>query len=383
MRVVCQNPPMSTSPESAGARIGIIGGGFMGRVHSRAARAAGATLVGIASSSPESAQRAAASLGIDRAFATAEQLIADPSIDTVHICTPNSTHAALAAAVIAAGKNVISEKPLATTVTDAELLARSAERAGVTATVPFVYRYHPMVREARARVARGELGTLLTVTGSYLQDWLQFDSDDDWRVDSALGGPSRAFADIGSHLVDLTEFVTGDPIARLNALKRTVFSTRAHNRDIATEDAVALVVETVSGAIGTLLVSQVAPGRKNQLILEISGATESLRFDQEHPDELWVGRRVGSEILPRELSQLSDDAARLSVLPSGHPLGYQDAFTAFVTDSYAAARGATPLGLPTFDDGLRAAVITDAVLRSADSGQWADLAPPPMRAVAT
>lgn len=374
---------MSTSPWNSGARIGIVGGGFMGRVHSRAARAAGGTLAGIASSTPESAVRAASALGIERGYASVDELIGDDSIDIVHICTPNTTHAELAAAVIAAGKHVICEKPLATSVTDAESLARSAERAGVTATVPFVYRYHPMVREARARVERGDLGTLLTVNGAYLQDWLQSDSDDDWRVDSSLGGPSRAFADIGSHLVDLVEFVTGEPIARLNAVKRTVFSERARNRDIATEDAVALVVETVTGAIGTLLVSQVAPGRKNHLVLEISGTSESARFEQERPDELWIGRRVGSELLPREESQLSDDAARLSVLPAGHPLGYQDAFTAFVTDSYAASRGATPTGLPTFEDGLRAAIVTDAVLRSADAGAWVDLAPRPVRAVAT
>lgn len=374
---------MSTSPWNSGARIGIVGGGFMGRVHSRSARAAGGSLAGIAASTPESAVRAASALGIPRGYASAEELIADDSIDVVHICTPNTTHADLAAAVVAAGKHVICEKPLATNIADAESLVYAAKRAGVTATVPFVYRYHPMVREARERVARGELGTLLTVHGAYLQDWLQSDLDDDWRVDTSLGGPSRAFADIGSHLVDLVEFVTGDPIARLNAVKRTVFSERARNRDIATEDAVALVVETTAGAIGTLLVSQVAPGRKNNLVIEISGTGESLRFDQEHPDELWIGRRVGSELLPRENAQLSEEAARLSVLPAGHPLGYQDAFTAFVTDSYAATRGDAPAGLPTFDDGLRAAIITDAVLRSADDGQWVDLVPRPVRAVAT
>src|SRR5690606_30833903 len=148
----------------------------------------------------------------------------------------NTTNSAFAAAAIAAGKHVICEKPLATSVADAEALVRAAERAGVTATVPFVYRYHPMVREARSRVERGDLGTLLTIGGAYLQDWLLSDRDDDWRVDESFGGPSRAFADIGSHLVDLVEFVTGDPIARLNAVKRTVFSSRAQNRNIATED---------------------------------------------------------------------------------------------------------------------------------------------------
>lgn len=374
---------MSQSPWNPGARVGIIGGGFMGRVHSRAARASGGILVGVAASTPESAVRAASELGIERAFATPDELIRDDSIDVVHICTPNTTHSAFAAAAITAGKHVICEKPLATSVADAESLVRSAESARVTATVPFVYRYHPMVREARSRIARGDLGTLLTIGGAYLQDWLQSDLDDDWRVDESLGGPSRAFADIGSHLVDLVEFVTGDRIARLNAVKRTVFAARAQNRNIATEDAVALVVETVTGAIGTLLVSQVAPGRKNHLVIEIAGSNETARFEQERPDELWLGRRIGSELLPREEAQLSADAARLSVVPAGHPLGYQDAFTAFVTDSYAATRGSAPEGLPTFNDGLRAATVTEAVLRSAQSGEWVDLAPRAIRAVAT
>lgn len=382
-RVLCVTiAVMTVLPSKTGARIGIVGGGFMGGVHTRAARSALGTITGIASSSAESAARAASAFGIGRSYGSVAELLADDAIDIVHLCTPNTTHADLAFAAIAAGKHVICEKPLATSVADAEELVRRAEQAGLAATVPFVYRYHPMVHEARARVARGDLGTLLTIHGAYLQDWLLSERDDDWRVDTSLGGPSRAFADIGSHLVDLVEFVTGDRIARLNAVKRTVFSERARNRDIATEDAVALVVETTTGAIGTLLVSQVTPGRKNHLVLEISGTGESMRFDQEHPDELWIGRRAGSELLPRDAAQLSEDAARLSVLPAGHPLGYQDAFNAFVSDSYAAAAGVEAQGLPTFHDGLRAAVVTDAVLRSAESADWVELAPRPVQAVA-
>lgn len=359
---------------SAAPRVGFIGGGFMAQVHSRAARSARATLVGGASSSLDSAERAARALGLDRAYESAEALLADDTIDVVHICTPNTTHADFALAAIDAGKHVICEKPLATAVGDAQELVSRAAAAGVSAAVPFVYRYHPMVREARARVAAGDLGTLLTIQGMYLQDWLLTESDDDWRVDAALGGPSRAFADIGSHLCDMLEFVTGDRIARLAATKRTVFSERSDHTDIATEDAVALVVQTASGAIGTLLVSQVAPGRKNKLVFEISGTSESLRFDQESPERLWLGRRAGSQILEREREQLSADAARLSLLPAGHPMGYQDAFNAFVADAYSAATGGAPEGLPTFVDGLRAVQVTDAVLRSAASGEWVDVA---------
>jgi predicted dehydrogenase len=353
-------------------RAGFLGGGFMGQVHSRAARAARAVLAGVASSSPASAERAAATLGFERAYSSAADLLADDTIDVVHVVTPNSSHVEHALAAIEAGKHVICEKPLATSTADATRLADAAAAAGVTATVPFVYRFHPMVREARARVAAGETGRLLSVQGSYLQDWLLAPSDDNWRVDAATGGPSRAFADIGSHLCDLLEFVTGDRISRVQALKRTVFADRATSHAITTEDLVAVLVETRGGAIGTLLVSQVAPGRKNRLHLELSGAAETIGFDQEEPETLWLGRRTRSQSLRRNTDELSADAARLSVLPPGHPLGYQDAFNAFVADSYAAVRGGEPDGLPTFDDGLRAATLTDAVLASAGSGSWID-----------
>jgi len=350
--------------------VGIIGGGFMARVHSAAARAAGASVVGIATSSAAGGQRAAAALGIPRAYTSPAELIADDAIDVVHVCTPNSSHAAYALAALDAGRHVVCEKPLAIGVDDAALLALRAAETGAVATVPFVYRFHPMVREARARVARGDAGAVLTVRGDYLQDWLLTETDDDWRVDAGSGGPSRAFADIGSHLVDLLEFVSGDRIVRLMATSRTVFSTRTRHSDIGTEDAVALIVETASGAIGSLLVSQVSPGRKNRLSIEIGGSVESIAFDQERPETLWLGRRTGSQLLQRDAHSLTPDAARLSVLPAGHPLGYHDAFTAFVADGHAAVAGGAPDGLPTFADGLRAVRITAAVLEAAASGGW-------------
>ena len=351
--------------------IGFVGGGFMAEVHSRAARAARARLVGIVSSSPARSESAAETLGIETAYGSVEQLLADPAIDVVHIVTPNSTHHDLALAVIHAGKHVVCEKPLATSVADAAELVAAAASAAVVATVPFAYRFHPMVREARTRLAAGEPGRLLSIQGVYLQDWLLDRSDDNWRVDSTQGGPSRAFADIGSHLCDLIEFVTGDRIARVQALTRTVHPERASTKDVTTEDLVAVLFETEAGAVGTLLVSQVAPGRKNRLHLELSGAAETVVFDQEHPESLWLGRRVGSEVLTRG-EGLGADAARLSILPSGHPLGFQDAFNAFVADSYAAIAGEYHDGLPTFDDGLRAVRITQAVIESANTGAWVD-----------
>ncbi|GAB2990368.1 Gfo/Idh/MocA family protein [Actinotalea caeni] len=364
---------MTAALPGAGLGVGVVGGGFMAQVHARSARLAGARLVGLSSSSPESAARAAQQLGFDRGHASLEDLLADESIDVVHVCTPNALHAEQAAAVLASGRDVVCEKPLATTVADAAALVEQAAGAGRTATVPFVYRFHPLVREARDRVARGDTGRMLTVAASYLQDWLLTADDDNWRVDADLGGASRAFADIGSHLVDLVEFVTGDRIVRIAGRTRTFVADRAQHRGVTNEDAAALVVETAGGAVGTLLVSQVAPGRKNRLHLEVAGAAESLAFDQEHPETLWLGRREGSVLLPRDAAQNSDAANRYSVVPSGHPQGYPDAFAAFVADSYAAARGEDPDGLPRFADGLRAAVVTESVLRAAATDGWVDV----------
>ena len=353
-------------------RTGLVGSGFMAGVHAAAARRAGARLTAVASSSAASAQTAARRLGVRRAAIDAAEVIAAPDVDVVHICTPNATHAPMAAAALAAGKHVVCEKPLATSAEDARTLTRAAAEAGVVAAVPFVYRYHPMVREARALVRAGELGALVALDGSYLQDWMLRQDDDDWRADAAAGGPSRAFADIGSHLCDLIEFVAGERIVRLTARTRRMYDERA-GREVANEDVAALLAETESGALATLLVSQMAPGRKNALVVELHGTRHSVRFDQERPEELWVGSRTSSRLLLRDPAVAAPDSARLQTVPAGHPMGYQDAFDGFVSDVYAAIGGAHPEGLPTFADGLRAAVLTDAVLDAAETGSWIEV----------
>lgn len=366
-----ENNRTTTAPTRL--RAGFVGAGFMAEVHSRAARAAGAEIAGIASSSPASAARAKDRLGVEQAYDSVQDLVQDDMIDIIHVCTPNATHAALAEAALKAGKHVICEKPLATNVQDATKLVELAATAGTVATVPFIYRFHPMVREARERIASGQTGRISTIQGSYLQDWLLSRDDDNWRVDASLGGPSRAFADIGSHLCDLLEFVTNDRITRIGAVSRTLFSGRANHTDIQTEDLVAAVFATETGTVGNLLVSQVAPGRKNRLMIEISGSESTVQFDQEAPETLWLGKRAGSQLLVRDPDALSPEAARLSVLPAGHPQGYQDAFNAFVADTYAAIDGDIRDGLPTFQDGLRAAVLTTSIIESSKGGQWIDV----------
>ena len=379
-----KNATPADGPVAArGARAGIIGTGFMGGVHSRALRAAGVTISRVASHNPESARRGAARMGAAVA-ATADELIEADDVDVVHICTPNHLHAALAAHALQAGKHVVCEKPLATTPEDAQRLALLAAATVRTATVPFVYRYYPTVREARARIAAGESGPLWLLHGSYLQDWLAGAQESNWRVDPALGGDSRAFGDIGVHWCDLMEFVTGHRIVQLTAATSRAFEERPMTGDAAaagfqavgTEDGATVLFRTNSGATGSVVVSQVSPGRKNRLVFSFDGPSESYLFDSESPDTLAVGGRTDTRIVPKDPNTMHPAAASYATVPAGHPQGYQDCFNAFVADTYAAVGGDRPDGLPTFADGYRAATVTAAVVESARSGRWVDVRSP-------
>jgi predicted dehydrogenase len=349
-------------------------------------------VVGVSASSPERAHEAAARLGVERAFDSPEELVVADGVDVVHVCTPNHLHAPLAAAALQAGKHVVCEKPLATTAAEAERLVEAAEsRAHPTrvATVPFVYRYNAIVVEARARVAAGGIGAVRVVHGGYLQDWLSSPEDDNWRVDPAQSGASRTFADIGSHWCDLMEFVTGQRIAAVCAQTATVIAERADRgnapafapreeggsrRAVVTEDLATMMFRTDAGVLGTMLVSQVSPGRKNHLHLEIAGEDASLRFDQEQAETLWIGRRERNETIWRDPAMLDPSAARVTSMPAGHAEGYTGCFDAFVADTYAAVAGEAPDGLPRFADGARSARIVDAVVASARAGAaWVEV----------
>jgi predicted dehydrogenase len=357
-------------------RAGIIGAGFIGTVHAHAIRASGAVVSRVNDSTPQTTVAAAKRLHAAGTADSPLELIDADDVDVVHICTPNHLHAELAEQALKAGKHVVCEKPLATTVEDARRLADAAAEAGVVAAVPFVYRYYPTVREARARIASEETGALRLLHGSYLQDWLSRSEDTNWRVDPALGGASRAFADIGVHWCDLMEFATGHRITRLVSRLVTAFPERpGHNGvpRVGTEDGAMVLFETDRGATGSLVTSQVSLGRKNKLWFSFDGALAACVFDQELPDSLWVGGRTENRIIPRGPETLSPEAGRYAVVPAGHPQGFQDCFNAFVVDVYAAASGHRPDGLPNFDDGLRAARITAAVMGSAARGEWVDV----------
>lgn len=350
----------------------LIGAGFMGDVHSRALKSAGIEIAGIISSSPEKSNQAAELFGISRAYQSIEELLGDSKVTVVHVLTPNHSHAKYVSMALEAGKHVVCEKPLTVDAAESIALTKRSQELGLIGAIPFAYRFHAMAREARSKVVSGELGKIFSVRGQYLQDWLLNPEDTNWRVDSTLGGQSRAFADIGIHLCDLVEFISNKRIVRLVASTRTVYPNRA-GQQVATEDVVSLMAEMEDGIVASLLVSQVAAGHKNGLVVEIHGANQALSFEQERPETLWIGRQGANLIQSRDPANLSNEAARITRLPAGHLEGYLDAFTSFMRDVRQAVQGETPPGLPTFADAARGAVLTECVIQSAKSGVWVDV----------
>jgi len=365
--------------------VAIIGTGMIAAVHRRAVLLAGAELRGVAASSPQRAREVAQAWGVPRGYHDIEDMLADPQVQVVHVCTPNHLHRPIAQAALEAGKHVVCEKPLATTLEDAQALAALAASTGLVATVPFVYRYHPVVREARARIAQGELGPLHLIHGSYLQDWLLDPASNNWRVDPTLGGVSRVFADIGSHWCDLVEWVSGERFTEVSAAFDTViaergaitgqsFTTPAAGgamQAVASEDVAAAMFRTGAGTLASLTVSQVSAGRHNRLWFEIDGAKASVAFNQEDAERLWIGLPdQRAEVFVRGPGAGSAEQRRLSALPAGHAQGYAQCFEAFVADTYRAIDGEQPQGLPTFEDGVRSARIVDHVIASARTRAW-------------
>jgi predicted dehydrogenase len=369
-------------------RVAILGAGMIGEVHRRAALLAGAEVVGVMASSPRRSSEVAQAWGTTEAYASIDDVVAS-DVEVVHICTPNASHVPYAVALMEAGKHVLCEKPLGISLEDARLAASVAERTGVVNTIPFAYRFHPMAREFRARVQDAAFGSVNLMHGSYLQDWMLDPLSTSWRVSATTGGPSRAFGDIGSHWCDLVEWVTGDRIAELVATTSISIPQRpaataasfsaaksdAPLIDVTTEDSALILFRTRAGVAGSAVISQLSAGRKNRLWVEVDGAHQSAVFDQENPEQLWLGADDAVTILVRDPNHGSAEQRRLASLPAGHAQGYAQCFENFVSDSYSAvdAHGdgsAAPEGLPTFADGARAAAICDAMLRSAAAKEW-------------
>ena len=378
-------------------RAAIVGAGFIGPHHVDAIRRGGyADVVAIVDRDPDRGPLTARALGVERAVLDLDTVLDDPSIDVVHICTPNQTHVAFAKAVMDAGKHVVVEKPIALDRAGAAALLEVAQRTQRHAAVALTYRGYPMVQRARELVRSGRLGRLRLVHGGYLQDWLSDASDYNWRLDSMEGGVSRAFADIGTHWFDVVEFMTG---ARVHAVMadlatlvpirhRPVRSAAAFSAGsgateavtIDTEDAATILLRFDDGARGAVIVSQVSPGHKNDLTVQLAGSEQSLAWAQEEPERLWLGARSESVVLTRAPST-DRWSAGVPALPAGHPEGWGGALRDLLRPFYAAIVAGDPpqegteAAYPTLADGARSVALIEAVVESSRLGRWVDVRP--------
>lgn len=377
-------------------KAGIIGTGFIGPAHVEALRRLGYVQVAaVAERDTALAQAKAAELSIPQAYGDYHQLLADPDIQVVHNCTPNHLHFEVNRDILAAGKHVISEKPLAMNSDESRELVKLAEAAGVVHAIDFNYRYMPLVQQARLMCqASDEVGRILAVHGSYLQDWLLKETDWNWRLVPEMSGESRAVADIGSHWCDLIQFITGMKIVRVMADLVTIHPSRKRPKvevetyagkvlqpedmedvPINTEDYASILLEFDSGMHGVLTVNQCAAGRKNRLFFEIDGSNSALSWNQERPNELWVGRRDGpNQTIMKDPSLLYPEARQYAHYPGGHNEAYPDGPKNLFRNVYGFIAGTRPGGdFATFVDGHNEIAICAAVLKSGREKQWIDV----------
>ncbi|MBI2763329.1 MAG: Gfo/Idh/MocA family oxidoreductase [Chloroflexi bacterium] len=372
----------------------VIGTGFIGTVHVEALRRIGVDVRGVLGSTPERGAARAEALNVRRAYRHLDEVLGDPSVDVVHVTSPNNLHVPQAAAILAGGKHVVCEKPLALSAAESGELVRLAETSGLVNAVNFNIRFYPVQQHMREVIAGGGLGDVRLVTGHYFQDWLLHDTDWNWRLDTELGGALRAVGDIGSHWLDLMAFVTGQSIVSVMADMATFVNTRQQPvgpvetfstlrsangtvRRIVTEDVATILLRFANGARGSLAVSQISAGRKNSLQWEIDGAESAAAWDSETPDHLWLGHRDRpNEILLRDPALMGPAGRAASTLPGGHVEGFGDSFGALFRAIYADVAVGRPNADPpyaTFAAGHDEMLVNDAIALSAREKRWVEV----------
>jgi predicted dehydrogenase len=369
----------------------VIGLGFVGKAHVEALRRLGIPVRGALGSSDETTAGACKALNLDRAYASLDELAADPAVDVVHLCTPNYLHFDQASRLLRAGKHVLCEKPLTMDSAESELLVALTRETQKVGGVAYNLRYYPLCQEARALVETGAIGQPKLVHGSFLQDWLLYPSDWNWRLDPKLGGQLRAVSDIGTHWLDLVTWITGRKVTELCADLVTVVPVRQRPRGrvetfqkadpsnvdpvpIETDDYASVLFHLDGDLSGVMTVSQVSAGRRARLWFEIDGTEGSLAWNSEEPGTLWIGRRNrANEELPKDPALLSPQARRYAAYPGGHAEGYPDTFVQLFRDFYEYIEAGdlkAPRTFPTFETGNEEMVLCEAIEQSSRSRAW-------------
>jgi predicted dehydrogenase len=370
----------------------IIGTGFMGKVHAENVRRLGnVEIVAVAGSSDDKAREFGQSIGVERTTGDYRTLLNDPEIDAVHVLTPNALHYPMCKAAIAAGKHVLCEKPFTMTSAEAKELVDLAARAKIVNAIQHNLRYYPVVQQIRRMIEAGDLGEILIAQGTYSQDWLLYETDWNWRIESKSNGALRAMGDIGSHWMDMIQHLTGQRITALCADLATFFKTRKRPKgsietfagktlspadyqpvEIDTEDFGAVLLHLGERARGVFTVSQMSAGRKNMFTFDIYGTRAGVSWNQERPDELWIGQRnAPNQVIVKDPSLLYPKAAAYADLPGGHSEGYDDTHKQVFKHFYAkVADASAPVDYPTFEDGLVGMQLLEKVLESSKKNGW-------------
>jgi predicted dehydrogenase len=370
----------------------IVGTGFMGKVHAENVRRLGyVEVAAIVGSRPETAKRFAESIDVPFATSDLGEVLKNPEIQAVHICTPNVQHFPMALAAVNAGKAVLCEKPMTMNVEEAKkLVAAAAEKKTVNA-VQHNLRYYPIVQQIRQMIAAGDLGEILIVQGTYSQDWLLYETDWNWRLASESNGKLRVMGDIGSHWMDMIQHLTGQSITAVCAelarfydqRKRPKGSVETFSKTMAaeyesfnvdTEDFGVVMLHLGQKARGAFTVSQMSAGRKNRFAFEIFGTKAGVAWNQEKPDTLWIGHRnEPNQIIIKDASLFYPAAATFADLPGGHSEGYDDSHKQLFKRFYAkVADPSAPVDYPTFEDGLHGMVLLEKVAQSNEKRAWVD-----------
>jgi predicted dehydrogenase len=379
---------MTRAAQTAAA---VIGTGFIGTVHVEALRRIGVRVIGVLQSSPERAAARAADLGVGRGYRSLDDLLSDDDVQVVHVTSPNSLHHAQVKEILAAGRHVICEKPLAMTSAESAELVQLAAASGLVNAVNFNLRFYPLNQHVAGFVSAGGVGDVRLITGHYFQDWLFYDTDWNWRLEREQGGALRAVGDIGSHWLDLMSTLSGRRIEAVMADLSTFIPVRyrpagpvqtysteraadALPIEIDTEDVALILVRFEGGARGSVAISQMSPGRKNSLTYQIDGSASAVAWDSEQPDQLWIGHRdEPNEILIRNPALMNAAGRAAAQLPGGHVEGFADTFAAAFRAVYADVTAGAPSAAPpyaTFADGHEEMVVGDAVLESSQVGRW-------------
>jgi len=364
-------------------RTGIVGAGFIGIAHVEALRRLGNIDV-VALSERYNCKEKAKQLFIEHAYEDFKKMIDEQELDFVHICTPNNTHFQIAKYALENNINVILEKPMTFTVEEAEILTKLVDENNLINAVNFHNRLYPTSIHIKNLIQTKEIGDIITINGSYLQDWLLYDTDYSWRLNSKESGLTRAVADIGSHWMDLVEYLTGLKIVEVLAEFKTQYPIRKKpignvesfsnkkNDDyepveIDTEDLALLVFKFNNGAIGSSTISQVSAGNKNNLNVQISGTKASLNWSLPDLENIHVGYRdQPNKIIPKDYSMTSDATSAIDY-PAGHTEGFPDAIKQVFKEVY---NQPNDKHYADFSDGLRQMVLSDKIYESAKNRKW-------------